>query len=181
MKGEISPFLKSLLSDTTLATGEGLCEIQVAGCLSKPQFSGTLTLTNGCYESLTLGCSFQDLQGVFRLQRNELVCDRLEEEIVLEPLKDRASLTLEEDLPFDFEITTQNVHLLHLDFANGLATGVVHFKGDKNRGLFEGDFLIDRLDISASDTTPSRLNTLEVELSTNPNTNPFRCKSISEP
>lgn len=154
--GELSPLLRPWMSDTTLATGDFNARVHIENQI----LTGTLTIENGCYESSFLGCSFKDIQGKFHLKDNTLICDAL----YGRDSNGTISATGYWDLDrFEFDLDLKNVHLLHLDFAHGFATGKVTFLGNLDSAAFKGKLMLNRLDIRLPDTTPARLNVLPVE------------------
>lgn len=162
--GELSPLLKAHLSDTTLATGWAQGAVHIGGSWKDPLFSGTLSIRDGSYESLTLGCSFQEIGGSFRLEGEALLCDQIVGRDSLGgTISGRGQLALTPGFPFDFTLEASHLELLHLEYAKSTASGSIHFKGDAAQGAFQGQLHVDEVDIQLPDVTPSRLHALEVE------------------
>ena len=156
-EGELSPLLKPYMADTTLATGMFEAKVQVRDRV----VTGTVSVEQGSYESLVLGCSFQEIRGTFHFENGTLFCDSLRG-------RDAAGGTItasgsldKEGFAFDFDLN--NIHLLHLDFANAFATGKMAFIGNGEAAAFKGKLELKRFDIRLPDTTPARLQALEVE------------------
>ena len=162
-RGELSPYLSTLLPDTTSISGKGEGYFTVKGTVLDPHFEGKLTLRKGVYEDLVTGMLYREMETDFLLNGTNVqilglrAVDKAGGIILGE-----GELTINKDIPFVLYLESKRGEVIHLDYALARATGRIRLSGNRDGGIFEGELKIDESTIRLPEKTPLLFQKLDI-------------------
>ncbi len=163
--GEVSPFLKLFVTDTTNVEGQIDVGIEIGGTLNRPIVEGTAKLTKGVFESLNTGVVVKDIECFWVGNDKKWILESFTGNDGEDgSLSGQGFFTLDEEgnTPFSFSVDLTSAVMVRLDSADMATTGTVSVTGDRNGCGISGQLTVDRVNIQIPEQIPVQMKTVQV-------------------
>ena len=169
--GEISPYLKLFVTDTTNVEGKIDIDVDVGGTVERPIVEGRAHLTNGLFESLNTGLVINDIECLLIGNDKKLILDHLtgndggDGELTANGFFE---LDKEENYPFELSVDLNDAVVVRLDYADMATSGTVTLTGNQTRGKISGDVTVDQVNLQIPEQIPVQMKTVDVTFINDP-------------
>jgi autotransporter translocation and assembly factor TamB len=131
-----------------ILTGDLDGELTANGTLNSPKVSGKLNIKNGAYSYKMHGISLKNINGEFKANGAELICDQLSiNDNYKNNLKASAKLSLNQNNPFTIKTYTDKFNLINTPYLQGVISGHLNINGDINSAISKGEFVLGPMEI----------------------------------
>ena len=163
--GEISPYLKLFVTDTTNVEGHIDIDVDFGGTVERPIVEGKAYLTDGLFESLNTGLVIKDIECLLIGNDKKLILDHLTGNDGAQgtfTAQGLFELDKEEDYPLELSVGLNNAIIVRLDYADMATSGTVTLTGNRTRGRVTGDVKVDRVNMQIPEQIPVQMKTVDV-------------------
>lgn len=164
-EGEIEPFIHLFFTDTSSLSGYIKTAINVSGPFTEPFFSGTLSLSDGQYESSISGGVFKQISAEAEIKHTTLTLKNLSAlDSSSGSIQANGAMTLDvkQQFPFEVNLKLDKSQIVNLDYAYIAASGNLLLQGSLESAKLSGQLAIDLANISIPEELPTQIKTVDV-------------------
>lgn len=164
-KGEMAPFLHTLLDTPTSLSGKTEIQLNLSGTYQDPLFNGTAQITHGSYEIPEISVLLTDLTASINVDGPKLSITELS---ALDGKGGRVFgsgfyyIDETQKYPYALNLTLQEASLLNQDYIKIICNGPLTFRGNTQEGALIGKLEASSALITIPERSSSTINTVDV-------------------